>query len=417
MFDTKYEPIPPGLDEMVPGPTLAAFLSSIEVDRVSPYDRVVMVRAQQRMASHVQAQLYAAIASVADHMEVAEFPDDLDLAWDAAATELRAALRLTRRAAESELEMAVGVRRRLPRLWAALTCGDVDTGRARVVLSGTSHLDEGTARRVVELVIDDAPRLTTGELRARVARLCIEADPESAKDKYEEAVDGRRVVVAASPEGTAHLLGLDLPPDRVAAISRTIDRYAKALKRAGDPRSMDQIRADVYLDLLSGQHRGDAKGGMVDLHVDLETLARLSEAPGELAGYGPVIADIARQIAEAQAGGEWRYTVFDPETGLPIADGVTRRRPTADQSRAVEAREHTCYFPGCRMPATACDLDHRTPWSEVKRTSAAGLDAGCRYDHVTVRHRLGWRHEILPNGDHLWTSPLGHRYTKSGLPP
>jgi hypothetical protein len=224
------------------------------------------------------------------------------------------------------------------------------------------------------------------------------------------------VVTEATPEGTAHLLGLDLPPDRVAATARRIDQIAKSLRRAGDPRSIDQIRADVYLDLLAGRHT-DAKGGTVDLRVDLDTLAGLTEAPGDLAGFGPVIADIARQITEAQNNGEWRYTVVDPTTGLPLHDGTTRRRPTATQRRHVEARDQVCYFPGCRMPATDCDLDHRTPWAEQHRTSVHGLDAGCRHDHVTVRHRLGWKHQLLPNGDHLWTSPLGHRYTKSGLPP
>ena len=400
---------------MPPGPALAGLLASVDVDGVSPYDRVVVLRAQVRQASYVQAQVYAAISSLADHME-SEFADDPGLAWEAAATEIRAALRLTRRAAETELEVAVGIRRRLPRLWEALAGGSVDSRRAWVIASGTSHLDEDTARRVVDLVIGDASRLTTGELRARISRLCIEADPGSATEKYDSAVEGRRVVVESSPEGTANLMGLDLAPDRVVAIGRRIDRVAKSLKRAGDPRSIDQIRADVYLDLLAGNHQ-DATGGMVDLHVDLDTLAGLSEAPGELGGYGPVIADIARQIAEAQAKGEWRYTVFDPHTGLPLTDGTTRRRPTTTDSRAVEAREHTCYFPGCRMPATECDLDHRTPWAQIQRTSAAGLDAGCKHDHLTIRHRLGWKHRILPNGDHLWTSPLGHQYTKSGRPP
>jgi hypothetical protein len=69
------------------------------------------------------------------------------------------------------------------------------------------------------------------------------------------------------------------------------------------------------------------------------------------------------------------------------------------------------------MPATGCDLDHRIPWAEEKRTAVDGLDAGCRHDHVTNRHRVGWRHVPLPGGDHLWISPLGHRYTKSGRPP
>ena len=417
MFDSGYEPIPHGLDDLEPGPVLAALLASLDLDRVSPFDRVVVLRAQQRMVSHHQAQMYAAVAAIADHMDSQPFAADPDLGWEAAATEIRAALRLTRRSAGSMLDVALGLRRRLPRVWQALLRGRIDVSRARVILEGTSHLDEGVDRRVVDEVIEEAPRLTTGELGARLRRLAIEVEPDSATQEYEESVEDRRVVVESNPEGTANLLGLNLPPDRVVAIRRRIDRLAKALRRAGDPRSIDQIRADVYLDLLAGRHQ-DAKGGMVDLHVDLETLAGLSDAPGELGGYGPVIADIARQIAQAQASGEFRYTVFDPETGLPIHNGITRRRRhNRSQRRSVQAREHVCYFPGCRAPATECDLDHRTPWSQHPETSAGGSDPGCRHDHVTVRHRIGWRHQILPNGDHLWTSPLGHQYTKSGRPP
>ena len=416
MFDSKFEPIPAGLDRMPTGPTLGAILASIDVDAVSGHDRVVVLRAQQRMASHFQAQVYAAMAAVADHMDRAEFTEDADLAWEAAATEIRAALRLTRRAAESELDLAIGVRRRLPSVWNALRDGAIDGRRARVIAHGTSHLDEETARRVVEAVIGDAPRLTTGELAAMVRRLCVEVDPQSARERYAEAVNGRRVVTEASPDGTANLLGLDLPPDRVTEAADRINRLARSLNRSGDPRSIDQLRADVFLDLLAGTDRA-AKGGTVDLRVDLETLARLAETPGDLAGFGPVIADIARQVAESQRKGEWRFTVTDPDTSLPIDGGTTRRRPTASQRRSVESRDLVCYFPGCRMPATDCDLDRRTPWSERRNTSADGLDAGCRHDHVTVRHRIGWIHRLLPGGDHLWISPLGHRYTKSGRPP
>lgn len=416
MFGKEFAPIPAGLDRMPAGPALGAILASIDVDAVSGHDRVVVLCAHRRMVSHFQAQVYASMAAVADHMDRVEFPEDRDLAWEAAATEIRAALRLTRRSAESELNLAVAVRRRLPRVWNALREGAIDGRRARVMIDGTTHLGEETARRVVDTVIEDAPHLTTGELRALIRRLSVAADPDSAKERYTQAVDGRRVVTEASTDGTAHLLGMDLPPDRVAAVADRINRLAMSLNRSGDPRSIDQLRADVFLDLLAGTNQA-AKGGTIDLRVDLETLARLAETPGELAGFGPVIADIARQVAERQARGEWRYTVTDPNTGLPIDGGTTRRRPTSSQRRAVEARDQVCYFPGCRMPATGCDLDHRTPWAEQRRTSADGLDAGCRYDHVTVRHRIGWIHRRLPGGDHLWISPLGHRYTKSGRPP
>jgi hypothetical protein len=65
MLETDFDPtafatdtIPPGLDEMTPGPVLAAFLSGIDVTMVSGYDRVVVLRAHQRMASHYQAHAY-----------------------------------------------------------------------------------------------------------------------------------------------------------------------------------------------------------------------------------------------------------------------------------------------------------------------------------------------------------------------
>lgn len=416
MFDSTHDGIPTGLEAMAPGPALGAILESIDVDGVSGHDRVIVLRAQQRMASHFQAQVYAAMASISDHMGDAEFVDDAELAWDASATEIRAALRLTRRSAESALDLALGLRRRLPRVWHALSQGRIDERRARTITHVTSHLDQETARRVVDAVIDDAPGLTTGELAARLRRLCVETDPESARDRYQEATARRRLVAEASPDGTANIFGMDLAPHRVAAVTRRINRLARGLKTADDPRSIDQLRADVFLDLLSGKHRS-AQGGVVDIRVDLETLAGLAEAPGDLAGFGPVVADIARQVTEAQTDGQWRFSIADPHTGLTTHDGTTRRRPTASQRRSVEARDRTCIFPGCRMPATQCDLDHRIPWSQVRRTSVAGLDPACRYDHVTVRHRIGWSHRPLPGGDHLWTSPLGHHYTTSGRPP
>jgi len=68
------------------------------------------------------------------------------------------------------------------------------------------------------------------------------------------------------------------------------------------------------------------------------------------------------------------------------------------------------------MPATACDLDHRIPWTNGGPTTTDHLTPLCRHDHVT-RHRTGWQYQPLPNGDHHWTSPLGHTYTTSGQPP
>jgi hypothetical protein len=367
------------------------------------------------MVSFFQAGLYESMAAIYETMD--QLDADPELAFQAAAAEIGAALRLTRRAADAELSFALRLAR-LPRVAQALTAGDIDLRRAKTIIYCTSHLPEATARAVVAQVIDNAARMTTGQLQALLRRLCIETDPEQAARRYEEAVAGRRVIAEPSVEGTAHLLGLDLPPDRVAAIVDGLSRMAQALKTAGEARTIDQLRADILLDLLEGQGplRLHGRKGMVDLHVDLATLAGLDETPGELAGYGPVIADIARQVAEQQLQAEWRWTLTHPHTGLPVASGTTRRRPTAHQRRYIEARYSTCVFPGCRRPSTTCDLDHRIPWSEGGPTTTCNLAPLCRYHH-RFRHRAGWRHRPLPHGDHLWTSRLGHQYTTSGLSP
>jgi hypothetical protein len=279
-------------------------------------------------------------------------------------------------------------------------------------------LSEEAAREVVERILEAATRLTTGQLGALIRKVCVQADPDDAATRYQEAVEERRLETEPTVNGTAHLFGLDLPPDRVQGAMRRINDLAQGLKTADETRTLDQIRADVFLDLLDGKHfaRSGEQRGVVDIHVDLTTLARLSEDPGELAGYGPVIADIARQVAENQSGAEWRWTLTHPDSGRVIDNGTTRRRPTSRQRRHVEARDRTCVFPGCRMPSVNCDLDHGRPWAHGGPTKTGNLAPLCRHNHNT-KHRCGWTYRRLPNGDFVWTSRLGHTYTTSGLLP
>ena len=359
--DGGVEVIPPSLDGMEPGVFLAAVLDHTDVGRLAPHDRVTLLRAHQRMAAHHVARSYQAMAAITAAME--QDPDEGDWAEEAAAPEIGAALHLTRRAADTELELALDLTGRHPAVLEALRSGLIDQRRARVIVDGTVHLNDDTAQAVVEGVIDEASELTTGQLSARLRRLCIEAQPEEAEDRYRTAVEQRSVSTQPTTDGTTHLFAMDLPPDRVAAAMANINRQARDLRRAGETRTMDQLRADVLLNLLSGTTPAPGHG-VVDIHVDLTTLVELNDHPGDLAGYGPVIADIARQVAENQTRSQWRWTITDPDTGALIDAGTTRRRPTAAQRRFVEARDRTCVFPGCRMPATTSDLDHTTPWAE-----------------------------------------------------
>jgi hypothetical protein len=403
------------LAELTPGPEMAAFLATISKRDLTAADRVYLMQAHQRMVSYYQAELYSDMVAIWQHDQ----GEDLGEQFAFVVSELRAALRLTRRAAEIELGTAIDLFERTPLLGASLHSGQIDLRRARVFGFGTAHLPDDLRQLVIERTIAVARNLTGGQLQALLRKLCIKADPEEAQRRYESLVSDRRVVAQPDPDGTATLLGLDLPPERVQAAMDYITSLAKSLTGEGDSRTIDQLRADIFLDLLAGHPlaKGAQGKGLVDIHVDLATLAELANDPGDLGGYGPVVADIARQVAESQPEAQWRYVVADTHDGKIVAEGTTRRRPLASQRRQVENRNPRCIFPGCRMPASQCDLDHRKRWVEVKETKTDNLVPLCRHDHW-VRHGAGWEHQPLPDGDHLWTSPLGLQYTTSGrLPP
>src|SRR5262245_48870501 len=101
MFDGG---IPRGLADIPPGPELGGILASIDRDSLSGRERVVLLRAERRQAAHYQARSYATMSAVAD--SIAELDGDPERVTDEAASEIRAALTLTRRSAEVQLDFA-----------------------------------------------------------------------------------------------------------------------------------------------------------------------------------------------------------------------------------------------------------------------------------------------------------------------
>jgi hypothetical protein len=395
---------------MTPGADLGATLATVDRTRLAKPDRVTVMQGWARQLAHAQAELYVSMVAVAE--AVAETAGgDVELAQDLAASEIRAALAWTRRAADAHLDLARDLLERHPQVWEALHEGEIDLPKARVIIDQTSHLDQETARQVADAAVERAARETTGQLRARIRRLVIAVDPDSARERYEARLKDRRVVIEASEAGTANLFGMDLPAADTNAAMRRINRLARSTKTADDHRTLDQIRADILLDLLNGRQPGQSRGdgAVVDIRVDLTTLTGLDDNPAEIPGWGPVIADVARQVVDEQDKAEWRITVTDPNTGRPVHVGATRRRPTTSQRRKVEAVALTCVFPGCRMPARDSDLDHRNAWADGGRTREDNLEPLCRHDH-RLKH-AGWNLEGLETGEYLWTSPLGLKYT------
>jgi len=118
----------------------------------------------------------------------------------------------------------------------------------------------------------------------------------------------------------------------------------------------------------------------ITVTVSLQTLLGLTEDPGSLAGYGPVSAAMARDLA---TDGTWRCVAVDDTHGTVLGLGRSTYTPAYTPGAALKAfLEHaapTCDVPGCGVAARRCDLDHRVPYS-------AGVTCECNIRPLCRRH-------------------------------
>ncbi len=308
-----------------------------------------------------------------------------------------------------------------------LEAGQIDLGRVRAVAETTAALSSEQAGAVERKVLARGGRASPSLFRQALRRAVLSADPDGARRRHAHARKGRQVQLHPAEDGMAELWALLPAVDAQAAYQR-LDALARAVtgpeassgvdalpdmgaRRAVDgpdePPSMDARRADVLVDLLLGRDRG----GQVSVEVEVgvlvsaATLAGVSDTPGELAGYGPLPADIVRELAREAT---WRRILTDPAQGdRPVEVG--RRFPAPGLARLLRTREQVCRFPGCRKPARFCDLDHIQPHSAGGPTSEKNMLALCRRHH-RAKHEGGWTVQRAGGDTAVWASPTGRTY-------
>jgi hypothetical protein len=150
--------------------------------------------------------------------------------------------------------------------------------------------------------------------------------------------------------------------------------------------------------------------------ITVDTLLGLTQDPAEIPGLGPIPADVARTLA---ADGRWTAWITNA-TGVVTATGTTSYTPTAAVARLVRAREPHCRFPGCRQPATRCDLDHAIPWPRGS-TAPENLGPLCRRHHQLKTHG-GWSLDPQSGPDPgtvtwRWRTPAGLTVRDGPEPP
>ncbi len=297
--------------------------------------------------------------------------------------------------------------RHLKRLLAEIDPATVATRRRRALAERgvwIQHRGDGTADLSARLDSTDAEQVYAA-IRA-VAMAAQRADSATA-DPTGGGADGADGAGAAGPG----------PSDSGRA--RDCADTGRAFAAEAARRPFDLRMADALVDLIiapgpnvasgaSGTSDGRPTDGVVvatqiNVTIPIDSLAGITDTPGQLSGYGLLPADLVRRLAAGDT--RWRRILTDRVTGAVLDVGTWSYRPPAGLARHVRIRDVTCRFPGCTVPARECDLDHLIPFPEGA-TSSENLHSLCRRHH-RIKHDDKWRVESLPGYGLRWTSPLG----------
>jgi hypothetical protein len=204
----------------------------------------------------------------------------------------------------------------------------------------------------------------------------------------------------------------------------------------------------------SGVPSGLPRGGSIHLTMPLAALAGLSDAPGEISGYGPADAASCRDLASrigADPATRWCLTLtgadgraaahacagrHEPDAGQAVitwANGLLAKlhfletgscshlRQSAGYAwpaslrHLLEVRQRTCAAPGCRRPAARCDIDHTVPFDQGGPTCECNGAPLCRRHH-RAKQAPGWQLTQARPGEMTWRLPSGRIYGTTGDP-
>ncbi|MFI8633847.1 DUF222 domain-containing protein [Microbacterium sp. NPDC077663] len=364
-----------------------------------------------------------------------------DMALRSIAAEVGGVMRVTDRTVQRRIGEARTLIEGFPATVEAWEQGRIVRGHAFLIVeTGTSLPAEMWAEFETAAITrcqQDTPNRVRGELEILAHRM----HPRSFAERHEEAAAGRCVRLVPGRDGMSDLIAT-LPTviaegihDRLTQQARAIidTRDERAAARAGnadaavmatDTRSTDQVRADVFADLLlSGTPALDdtrdttagplgAIRARVQILVPAATLTGEDDGPCDLAGRSPIDPATARTLAGGA--GMWERLLHDPTTGVTIA--TDSYRVPSGMRRFLQARDQHCRFPGCRTAAIRCEIDHTHDHALGGKTELGNLAHLCQRHH-SMKQFTAWRVRQLKGGVLEWTSPLGRTYREDAPTP
>lgn len=352
------------------------------------------------------------------------------------ASELACLLRITERSAHRLVQHSALLVNHHPNTLEALRSGSISWAHATTLLHEYAGLPPGTAVNIEKTLLPVAEVTTVPRLSYRARTLRTTLHPVTLDERARTARSRRRVDFEPADDAMAWL-HIHLPATDAAGIDTRLTDAARALQGPGDPRTLQQLRTDVVMDLLligtrpTGCNHGLPHGGSaentstpewvdcprasaaprvrahINVTVPVLTLLGVDDAYADIEGYGPIPADVARRLA-AHAPSFTRLLTH-PESGAVLSVGRTTYAVPADLKKWLRVRDRTCRHPGCAVPAARCELDHTRPWSQQGTTAHNNLAHLCRKHHMLKSEGI-WHYRQPSPGVLTAISPAGRTY-------
>jgi hypothetical protein len=410
-------------DESDAGPNAVPLLSAAMSDTLG--ELIDAIAASDRVLASVSAARAELIDQARQWSELSHAASAPTGGWDAATvarrvlvTELACALRLPERTIENLIEQSRSLLHELPATLESLRAGEISYRHAQSMIDHADSLPEESRQAFELAALPFARNLTVAQFDRKARVLRERTHPETIETRHESCVSDRSVTLQPARDGMAWLSAY-LPAAEAHAIYHRLTDVALTLQGPTEPRTLTQLRVDVFADLLidgvTDDSSSSSTGGLgrgirarVLVTVPALTLLGADDEPATLEGYGPIDIDTARRLA-ANAPSFTRILTH-PETGAVLSVGRDRYAVPSDLRTWLRVRDGTCRYPGCSRSAHRCDIDHTTDWQYGGTTSHDNLAHLC-LTHHHLKHHTQWQVEQTGGGDLEWTAPSGRRYT------
>ena len=217
-------------------------------------ERKVLARAQARTAELMVE--FADLRTVLDKQRISGLRaggvDARYKAGEFAATEVSMACSTSKYVAQRVIAMTRRVQAEAPDAWDAWTAGDIDQDKVERINRALRRLQRDSSKALLNVMVVDVAVCKTPEILGRwLNQFILEAEKDLQDERLQRSAEDRYVSVRPDLDGMSFLTA-ELAAVDAHAIDQVLNALA-GLAEPGDPRTLQQRRADAMVDVLLGR--------------------------------------------------------------------------------------------------------------------------------------------------------------------